>query len=88
MFPFNFNLNSNSTIFALAAFATWAVYLFIYWRGLVTIIRATRFTSQDKILWFLIITLAPVIGIITFYAMCPPHVLDVPGRGRNRPPTD
>lgn len=88
MFPFNFNLSSNSSIFALATFAIWVVYLIIYWRAMITILRATRFTTPDKILWFLVITLAPVIGIITFYSMCPPHVLDVQGRIRPSPPSD
>jgi hypothetical protein len=45
---------------------------------MVQILGASKFDSSDKILWFLVITLAPVIGIITFHAMCPPPLRNPP----------
>ncbi len=48
------------------------VYICVYWRAMVLILGASKFQSIDKILWFLVITLAPLIGIITFHVMCPP----------------
>lgn len=45
---------------------------------MVLILGASKFTSIDKILWFLVITLAPLIGIITFHVMCPPPLRNPP----------
>lgn len=54
----------------------WFVYVIIYWICLGRIVRANRFEATDKILWFLVITMAPVIGIITFWWICPAFVLN------------
>lgn len=83
MIPFKFNFPTSASV-AIALFIVWLVYMALYWRGMIHILRATSFTTQDKILWFLVITLAPVLGLITFHAMCPPHVLNGPPR---QPPT-
>jgi hypothetical protein len=77
MIPFKINLGS-STVLQFLIGLLWLVYVAIYWRALVIIIRSTRFTTEDKILWFLVITMAPIIGLITFHAMCPPRIRDVP----------
>ncbi|SKA75482.1 hypothetical protein SAMN02745166_00032 [Prosthecobacter debontii] len=81
MIPFNFTF-PNSSLFALVLMLLWLVYMALYWRAMVQILRASKFDSQDKILWFLVITLAPVLGLITFHAMCPPPV-----RESSMPPT-
>lgn len=76
MIPFQFTFGTG--IFAqILILLLWLVYIAIYWRAMVLVIRAGKFDSTDKILWFLIITMAPVIGLITFHVMCPPHVRDV-----------
>lgn len=54
------------------------IYIVIYWRCLLQILGATRFQVDDKILWFLVITLAPVIGIITYWFMVPACVRNLP----------
>jgi hypothetical protein len=54
----------------------WVVYIAIYWICLMRILRATRFEAADKILWFLVITMAPVIGILAFWWNCPAFVLN------------
>lgn len=54
------------------------MYAILYWWTLLLILRAKRFEANDKILWFLVITMAPVIGIITFHVMCPPLVRNYP----------
>ena len=73
--PFKIDLPSSSLLNVLLLVA-WLVYLAWYWRSMVQILAARAFDSADKILWFLVITLAPLLGLITFHAMCPPHVLN------------
>ncbi len=75
--PLKFNLPMSST-FQILGVVLWLLYLVWYWRALVRILAASKFTSEDKILWFLVITLAPLIGLITFQVMCPTHVLRTP----------
>jgi TctA family transporter len=75
--PLNFSLPMSSTFQILVA-VLWLLYLVWYWRAMVRILAASKFTSEDKILWFLVITLAPLIGLITFQVMCPTHVLNTP----------
>ena len=75
--PLNFSLPMSSTFQILVA-VLWLLYLVWYWRALVRILAANKFTSEDKILWFLVITLAPLIGLVTFQVMCPVHVLRTP----------
>lgn len=58
--------------------AGYIIYFLLYWRCLVQILGATRFEAADKILWFLVITLAPVIGIITYWFMVPACVRNLP----------
>lgn len=75
--PLKFNLPMSST-FQILLGVLWLLYLVWYWRALVRILSASKFTSEDKILWFLVITFAPLIGLITFQAMCSTHVLNTP----------
>ncbi|MES2596092.1 MAG: hypothetical protein V4662_12185 [Verrucomicrobiota bacterium] len=49
--------------------AGWVIYLLIYWRCLFQILSATRFEPNEKILWFLVITLVPVMGILTYWML-------------------
>lgn len=50
----------------------WIIYLLIYWRTLWRILLLRHFDVNDRILWFLVITMAPIIGIITFYLQVNP----------------
>lgn len=75
MMPFKFSLPASGG-FPIVIAVLWLVYVVIYWRAMVLILKAGRFDATDKILWFLVITMAPVIGLITFHVMCPPQVRD------------
>jgi hypothetical protein len=75
MIPFKFS-SPTSAVFNLLLLAAWLIYLFHYWKAVVKVLGASKFDSPDKILWFLVLTMAPVLGLITFHAMCPPHVLN------------
>jgi hypothetical protein len=77
MIPFNLSFSSGP-IFQILIAVLWLAYVALYWRGMVLVLKATKFDSIDKILWFLVITLAPVIGLITFHVMCPPPVRNPP----------
>jgi hypothetical protein len=85
MIPFNFSFGSGAVV-QILILVLWLVYMGLYWRGLVLIMKAGKFDSTDKMLWFLVITMAPVIGLITFHAMCPPHLRDV--GAEDKPPGD
>lgn len=58
----------------MAFLAGWCAYLAVYWMCLFQILRATKFDANDKILWFLVITLAPVLGVIAYWLLCPRFV--------------
>lgn len=45
----------------------WVIYILIYWRTLWKVLLLKQFDTNDRILWFLVITMAPLIGIITFW---------------------
>jgi hypothetical protein len=77
MIPFKFSLPP-TPVFTVLIAVLWILYIGIYWRAMVLILGASKFTSIDKILWFLVITLAPLIGIITFHVMCPPPLRNPP----------
>jgi hypothetical protein len=85
MVPFKFSFPTSGGFPILLALL-WLVYIALYWRALVLVIRASKFDTTDKILWFLVITMAPVIGLITFHAMCPPHLRELGTEGK--PPGD
>ncbi len=76
MIPFDFKYQNGSTLFAFAIFVIWLVWLFLYWRALIQILGAPEFGTQEKILWFLVITFVPVIGLITYWMMGPEHIVD------------
>lgn len=85
MIPFKFSFPSGP-IFSILIAVLWLAYIALYWRALVQVMKAGKFDSTDKILWFLVITMAPVIGLITFHVMCPPHVREL--REAEKPPID
>ena len=74
----DFNFSSRSSVFGLAAFIIWIVYGIWYWRALIQIIVASVLTSEDKILWFLVITFVPIIGLITYWMLIPEAVSSAP----------
>ena len=61
----------------------WIIYIVVYWICLVQILRATKFETIDKILWFLVITMAPVLGIIAYIFLCPPFIRNNGGPNDN-----
>lgn len=75
MIPFKFDFQPSSALFGLGLFIIWLVWLAIYWRALLQILSAPGFDTQLKILWFLVITLVPVIGIITYWMLVPDEVV-------------
>jgi hypothetical protein len=52
----------------------WLIYIICYWLALQQILRATKFEAHDKILWFLVITFAPVLGLLSYWMLCPDFV--------------
>ncbi len=42
----------------------WVVYVLIYCATLAYLLNRRRFETSERILWFLVITFAPVIGIV------------------------
>ncbi|MBX7207741.1 MAG: PLDc N-terminal domain-containing protein [Verrucomicrobiaceae bacterium] len=61
----------------------WIIYVVVYWICLFQILRATKFETGDKILWFLVITMAPVLGIVAYLFLCPPFVRNNAGPNDN-----
>jgi hypothetical protein len=47
--------------------AAWVIYVLIYCATLVYLLNRRRFATNERILWFLVITFAPVIGILLFF---------------------
>lgn len=47
------------------------VFVIVYWLVLIAILKNPHMNTQDKILWFLVITLAPVIGLAAFWYVDP-----------------
>ena len=46
--------------------AAWIIYFLIYCAVLAYLLNRRRFGTNERILWFLVITFAPVIGIALF----------------------
>ncbi|MFC5455272.1 hypothetical protein [Prosthecobacter fluviatilis] len=46
--------------------AAWAVYLLVYCATLAYLLNRRRFGTPERILWFVVVTFAPVIGILLF----------------------
>jgi hypothetical protein len=46
--------------------AAWVVYTIVYAATLTYLLNRRRFESNERILWFLVITFAPVLGILLF----------------------
>lgn len=84
-FSIPIQISTSSGVWGLVMGLGWLVYVLIYWVLLVRILRARRFEAAEKILWFLVITMAPVIGILTFWWLCPPFVLNGEDRPEERP---
>jgi drug/metabolite transporter (DMT)-like permease len=48
-------------------FVAWIIYALIYCATLAYLLKRRRFATHERILWFLVITFAPVIGILLFF---------------------
>lgn len=46
--------------------AVWILYILIYCIALAFLLNRRRFGTNERILWFLVITFAPVIGLVLF----------------------
>jgi hypothetical protein len=46
-------------------------YVVVYWLVLIAILKNAHFSTQEKILWFLVITLAPVVGLAAYWYLDP-----------------
>ncbi len=46
--------------------AAWVIYTLAYCATLAYLLNRRRFETNERILWFLVITFAPVIGILLF----------------------
>ena len=76
MFSFPVQVSTSSGVWASVMGIGWLIYVLVYWVLLVRILQARRFDVADKILWFLVIKMAPVIGILTFWWLCPLTILN------------
>lgn len=57
-----FKITSSEPLWIVA----WVLYILIYCTVLAYLLNRRRFGTNERILWFLVITLAPVIGIVLF----------------------
>jgi hypothetical protein len=67
-----FHLGPNSfsadDTFAVAVLVSLSLaYTILYWRALWLLLLRKDFETNDRILWFLVITMAPMVGLITFW---------------------
>lgn len=63
--PNSFTADDTFAVVVLISFSL--AYTLIYWRALWLLLLRKDFESQDRILWFLVITMAPFVGLITFW---------------------
>jgi len=57
-----FKFNSSDPLWV----AAWVVYILVYCVTLAYLLNRRRFGTHERILWFLVISFAPVIGILLF----------------------
>lgn|GEM_PF-3140945 len=63
--PNSFAADDTFAVVVLISFSL--AYTLIYWRALWLLLLRKDFETQDRILWFLVITMAPFVGLITFW---------------------
>lgn len=66
--------------------AAWVVYILIYWVTLAYLLNRRRFGTHERILWFLVTTFAPVIGILLFFLISEDDKLPASHESPSRPP--
>lgn len=64
-------LNLSDNLIGGLAAVLWLAYLIAYWRALWSLLLREGFETNDRILWFLVITMVPVIGLITYWFLVP-----------------
>ena len=67
-------------------FAAWVIYALIYCATLAYLLNRRRFGTHERILWFLVITLAPVIGILLFFLISEDDKLPTGHASKSRSP--
>ena len=67
-------------------FAAWVIYALIYCATLAYLLNRRRFGTHERILWFLVITFAPVIGILLFFLISEDDKLPASHASQSRPP--
>lgn len=64
----------------------WVIYLLIYCATLAYLLNRRRFGTHERILWFLVITFAPVIGILLFFLISEDDKIPTGHASQSRPP--
>jgi ABC-type molybdate transport system permease subunit len=64
----------------------WVVYVLIYCATLAYLLNRRRFETKERILWFLVITFAPVIGIVLFFLVGKDDKIPAKDTPKNRTP--
>lgn len=63
----------------------WVIYVLIYCATLAYLLNRRRFGTHERILWFLVITFAPVIGILLFFFISEDDKLPASHASQSRP---
>jgi len=66
--------------------AAWVIYTLIYCVTLTYLLNRRRFETNERILWFLVITFAPVIGIVLFFLISEEDGIPAKVAPKNRTP--
>ena len=65
-FPF-FTLNGAPAYLVITYLFGLIAYLVVYWFVLINILQRPDFDTNQRILWFLVITLAPILGLVAYW---------------------
>lgn len=66
--------------------AVWVVYTLVYCVTLAYLLNRKRFGTHERILWFLVVTLAPVIGILLFVLISEDDKISAGDEAKRRTP--
>lgn len=67
--PNTFTADNDATFWLLLGFTL--LYSLAYWLALWALLLRKDFETNDRILWFLVITMAPCLGLITYWLVVP-----------------
>jgi hypothetical protein len=66
--------------------AAWIIYILIYCATLAYLLNRRRFGTNERILWFLVVTFAPVIGILMFILVSEDDKIPASAAAKSRTP--